>query len=183
MNDDPEATLKKAEELTLSALRADPNNGNMRAQLGYIQKDLAGAYSRQGRTARAQQAMEDAEATFAEVLKANAQDASALNGLGNIRAMRGDSDAAIEYYERATKLEPDYTYAWYDFALSLHEKYGQRSGKDLATLQKLTGVVLKVLELQTAPGPIQRLPDAAFDYVLKLKDQILREVERVKSAH
>jgi tetratricopeptide (TPR) repeat protein len=81
--------------------------------------------------------MDDAEATFAKVLKANAQDASALNGLGNIRAMRGDSDAAIEYYERATKLEPDYTYAWYDFALSLHEKYGQRSGKDLATLQKL----------------------------------------------
>jgi len=183
MTDDPEATLKKAEEFALSALRSDPNDQMMRAQLGYTLKDLAGAYLRQGRSARAQQAMDDAEATFTEVLIANPLDASALNGLGNLRAMRGDPDGAIDYYERATNVEPEYTFAWYDYALSLDAKYERSGRKDFATLQKLAGVVVKVLELQTADGQIQRLPDAALKYIFKLKDQILGEVERVKAAH
>jgi hypothetical protein len=41
-----------------------------------------------------------------------------MNGMGNLRATRGEHREAIGDYEVATSLGPDYAYAWHDMFLS-----------------------------------------------------------------
>ena len=115
----PKEALAESEKNARALLAKNPNDLLMLAQLGYIRKDLASVYFQEGRTSKGNETLESAEQCFKDVLARNADDPSGHNGLGNIYAMRGNQDAAMKEYDIATTLAPEYTYAWFDLALTL----------------------------------------------------------------
>ena len=178
MSGGPEVALRKAEENALMVLRDDPDNIEMRVQLGYIQKDLAYAYRDQGFPERSEQALARAQESFTQVLKGHPNDPSALNGMGNVHFIRGDYDRAIKKYEKATELAPEYTYSWYDFALCLHEKCKQGGPSYADDLIKLIRVTTKVLELQKKPEVVQKLPQSALNAIFAIVNWLNSEMKK-----
>jgi tetratricopeptide (TPR) repeat protein len=179
MSSGPEMALRKAEENALMVLRDDPDNTEMRLQLGYIQKDLAYAYRDQGFRALSEQALERMQYSFGRVLEQHPNDPSAHNGMGNLYAIRGDHDSAIKEYEKATKLAPEYTYSWYDFALSLHEKCKRNGPSDTESLMKLISVIKMVFELQQKPEVVPKLPQSALQAVINIVSWLQSEMKRL----
>jgi tetratricopeptide (TPR) repeat protein len=177
----PAEALRESEKNTQALLLRNPNNLAMLAQLGYTRKDLASVYFQEGRIAKGSETLESAEQCFKNVLALDTNDPSAHNGLGNVYAMRGDQDAAIKEYDIATTLAPEYTYAWFDLALTLRAKLseGHLPGtRSIELLQRLALVVVTVLKLHLEGD--QKLPPAAFDAIMEMKDWVLKAIEAVK---
>ncbi len=74
--------------------------------------DLALAYKSVSR-------VPEAVATYERILALEPENPIALHNLGNISLQRGDSEAAIVYYRRATEAKPDYLLAHYHMGEAL----------------------------------------------------------------
>jgi tetratricopeptide (TPR) repeat protein len=116
------ACLKEAEE-QLGKISMD---SSIEARLiqGYIYKTYEEAFSAKADKAQAEQYLGKALAIFKSLAretipegKGAAQFASAINGMGNLRAAQGDYRGAIGDYQVATSLLPNYAYAWHDMFL------------------------------------------------------------------
>jgi tetratricopeptide (TPR) repeat protein len=177
--DQAQKTLEKAEQYAKIALQYYPDDSSMTIQLGYTEKDLAQYYSSQGNEARAKESLESAARLFRMGLGANPQDAGAHNGLGDVYSLQGDLDRAIAEHETAVKLEPSYTFAWYDLAINYYEKCIREQKPDQETLRKLAGALMTVFELQTKPD-VQHLPPTALEQAMKMKDFAVTEAARLK---
>jgi Tfp pilus assembly protein PilF len=75
-----------------AAAKADPQNGFAAFALGW--------HSRRGGR------LEQAEQAYQSALQAWPEHSAVLTDLGNVAAMRGDTDGALEYYRRATTSDP-----------------------------------------------------------------------------
>ncbi len=62
----------------------------------------------------------EAEATYQRLLELSPEHPIALHNLGNVALGQGDPDLAIEYYERATTVKPDYLLAYYHLGDALN---------------------------------------------------------------
>lgn len=96
--------------------------------LGYLYKTYAQAYSTAGDDAQARQYQDKALKTFEKVKddpklkeKTTSEYAGAINGIGNIYHARHRYAEAIDAYQLATRLAPDYAYAWHDMFLAYVE--------------------------------------------------------------
>jgi tetratricopeptide (TPR) repeat protein len=177
----PKEALAESEKNARALLAKNPNDLLMLAQLGYIRKDLASVYFQEGRTSKGNETLESAEQCFKDVLARNSDDPSGHNGLGNIYAMRGNQDAAMKEYDIATTLAPEYTYAWFDLALTLRSKLSEANlpgARAIELLQRLASVVVTVLKLQIEGD--QKLPPAAFDHIMEMKDWVLKAIEAAR---
>lgn len=67
-----------------------------------------------------------AERMFQQALDLSPQDASAINGLGNVRYYQGNLGAAISLHEKALQLQPDYQAAKHDLELVKRSKKNQQ---------------------------------------------------------
>lgn len=92
---------------------------------GYIYKTLEQAFSAKGDKAQADQYLAKALAVFQALAhetipegKTVTRFAEVMNGMGNLRAARGQHREAIGDYQVATSLVPTYAYAWHDMFLS-----------------------------------------------------------------
>jgi tetratricopeptide (TPR) repeat protein len=95
---------------------------------GYIYKTLEQAFSAKGDKAQADQYLAKALAVFQRLShetipegKSVTRFAETMNGMGNLRAARGQHSEAIGDYQVATSLVPTYAYAWHDMFLSYYE--------------------------------------------------------------
>jgi tetratricopeptide (TPR) repeat protein len=79
------------------------------------------ALQRLGRRDEAAAALDRGEAVFETMLAELPDDASALNGLGSVEAVRGNLELAHEYVDRALGIAPDYPAALEDHRTLLQE--------------------------------------------------------------
>ena len=171
----PLEALEESQQNARFVLDREPDNLLMKAQLGYIQKDLANLHYQNGSKSEGDEALRSAEQTFETVLASDAFDASAHNGLGNVYAMRGDYDAAIREYKIATSLAPEYTYSWYDMALSVQQKIITESEFSEQSLRDLTTAVITALKLHVSEDHSpQKLPPGALSALFGIKDWIVK---------
>lgn len=179
--DEAETILAKAADNARLLQPYEPvESSEALSQLGYIQKDLADTYTVENKKAKAAAALNTAATLFQQVLVANPNDPGAHNGLGNVYSARGDTELAIAEYENATKLEPEYTFAWHDLTLALYAKY--MAAPNMDTLRKLALALKTTIELQTSPKPmVQRLPPAAFAGLISIKDFVVAEADKLKA--
>jgi len=92
---------------------------------GYIYKTLEQAFSAKGDKEQAARYLANALAVFQALAhetipegKTVTRFAEVMNGMGNLRAARGQYREAIGDYQVATSLVPTYAYAWHDMFLS-----------------------------------------------------------------
>jgi hypothetical protein len=112
----------KLAEARSAADHTDPLDPRALALRGYIAKTLAQIAEARGDQPARQEYLEEAERFYSHALQLDPREPGAWNGLGNVRAMLGDHDAAIESYERAIELAPNYTAAYHDLAISCQAK-------------------------------------------------------------
>jgi tetratricopeptide (TPR) repeat protein len=119
-------TLRAARARVAMALAETPSDIHVRLTLGYLLKATAQASNALGDDAAAAEHLREAERIFRLARtdlpadpETQTQIASALNGLGNIFAERGQPTEAVPMYREAVRLVPSYGYAWHDLLLSL----------------------------------------------------------------
>lgn len=171
--------LEKAVGYAKLGLQDDPANSPLLLQMGYIQKELAQYYSDKGDVGQAETARGKAIELFTKGIAYNPKDAGAHNGLGDMYYQAGDYDKAIKEYETATRLIPDYTFAWYDLTITLQQKYQHAGKPDTDTLRALLQALKKLYELQASDNA-QKVPPEAWASIEKIKDWALAEAGRVK---
>jgi len=119
---DLETTATRLDEAREAALHTDPLSAHDLAQRGYVYKTLAQQAEARHQPAECDKYYDEAARLFEQAAKLAPCNASAQNGLGNIRHAKGDLDNAISAYRRAIELEPKYTAAWHDLALAFEDK-------------------------------------------------------------
>jgi tetratricopeptide (TPR) repeat protein len=119
---DYDAAMSKLSDAYVAAARTNPLDSyglalrgsiaKTQAQIAGIQKDQASRHKYYGEAAR----------MFKGALNLNSSDASAWNGLGNVEYAEDNLDAAIEAYNKAIELIPNYTAAHHDLAIAYERK-------------------------------------------------------------
>lgn len=109
--DEDEATLERAEEAYVDALRLDPTLANALTNLGNI-------YFRRG-------SAEDAERHYRHALAIDPEQPEAHYNLGFLRLEEGDAESARSLFEQALEVDPGFADAHFNLGLSL-EQLGQR---------------------------------------------------------
>jgi tetratricopeptide (TPR) repeat protein len=119
---DYDAAMSKLSDAYVAAARTDPLDSYGLALRGSIAKTRAQiAHIRQDQASRHKYYSEAAR-MFKGALNLNSADASAWNGLGNVEYAEGYLDAAIEAYNKAIALIPNYTAAHHDLAIAYERK-------------------------------------------------------------
>ena len=62
---------------------------------------------------------EDARACLTQVIEAESENAEAFNSLGYVASRLGEPDQAIDHYERAIELQPNYAQAHFNLGMNL----------------------------------------------------------------
>lgn len=142
-------------------------------QMGFVLKDIAYCYFAKGQKAQGEQAGSDAIALFKSSLRGNVLDAGSYNGMGDIYLQREDYTRAVNEFELAIHLVPDYTFAWHDLVLTLYSQY-QKAGKpDEETLGRLLRALKRLEELQRTAA--QRVPADHWENIKQIKAWALEE--------
>jgi tetratricopeptide (TPR) repeat protein len=123
-----DAALQEAERLINDALRESPNDLTLLNLKGYLFKDWAYTYRMLSMENKAVENIDEAERIFRHALSIDADNASALNGLGSVYFMLGDLDQAEENVRKALAIDPNYEAAQHD--LELIQKQRQREEHD-----------------------------------------------------
>jgi tetratricopeptide (TPR) repeat protein len=112
-----------------------------RNQRGYTYKTFAEAFLKKGDDVQAKRYLDKALNIFEQVTDdpnaAKQELARAIHGIGNIKALRGDSKAAIADYDHAILLFPSTPYAWYDRFLAYDDLAKHREFDQAAMRESL----------------------------------------------
>jgi tetratricopeptide (TPR) repeat protein len=113
--------LREGLVLVATLVSEAPSDAGLRVLLGYFYKAIAQAFQALGDKEQEHLYLDRAGEIFALVKdhvppdqKSASDICSAVNGLGNVYAGRGEFEKALENYRLATILCPDYAYAWHD---------------------------------------------------------------------
>ncbi len=110
-------TLEQSEELIAEGLEKAPRDLMLLNLKGYHHKNLAIKYRDAEMGDKKDEQLKAAEETFQEILSNEADNPSALNGLGSVFILRNDLDRAEEYVRKALETAPDYPAAKHDLEL------------------------------------------------------------------
>jgi tetratricopeptide (TPR) repeat protein len=91
--------------------------------------------------------------------------ASAIKGVGEVYAGRGDFDQAIEYYRKALEIEPTYQYAWHD----LFAAYDGLARKGRVELDEMRQALEKTREFSAGSQPGTQVPGLDLRYLDSLE--------------
>jgi tetratricopeptide (TPR) repeat protein len=91
--------------------------------------------------------------------------ASAIKGVGEVYAGRGDFDQAIEYYRKALEIEPTYQYAWHD----LFAAYDGLARKGRVELDEMRHALEKTREFSAGSQPGTQVPGLDLRYLDSLE--------------
>jgi hypothetical protein len=91
--------------------------------------------------------------------------ASAIKGVGEVYAGRGDFDQAIEYYRKALEIEPTYQYAWHD----LFAAYDGLARKGRVELDEMRLALEKTREFSAGSQPGTQVPGLDLQYLDSLE--------------
>ncbi len=146
----PTESLGRAEGLALDALSLD--DSELRAHIVLARIDIL------------HQSYQQAEAEIDRAIAINPNDARALAGRGNVLMWLGRTDAAIEVFEQALRIDPDLT-AIDRFALSLayylEGRYDAAIEQADLNLRDNTGANFSLVVLAAAYAEQGRVDDAA----------------------
>jgi tetratricopeptide (TPR) repeat protein len=138
--DEAMARLRETQLLLARTLDETPTDVTLKILQGYLFKAQAQGTADTSPDAAARY-LSLAEDAFNLVLSDLPSDqrsldetASAINGLGNVYAERGDYEKAIELYREATSLEPAYEYAWHDL-FAAYDALASQGSLDLAGMR------------------------------------------------
>ena len=120
------AALKEGFQLLMDQRRSHTPDARFQLELAYLHKTVSEALIAAGNHAQASHHIALAASSFTCVLHqaqkglvSTAELAAALNGLGNVHSLLGESSEAIASYREAVHVLPDYAYAWHDLFLEL----------------------------------------------------------------
>lgn len=166
--------LYEGGNLLTSLLDETPADVNLTVSLGYFYKTVAQAFEEGKDREHANYYLDLAERVFQLVkedipadTKSVADIAGAVNGLGNIRYMRGDLEKALEDHKFATTLVPTYAYAWHDL-FGVYIALAKRGHVDLTAMRH---ALQKVKEMRAG------YPALGADYIAQL-EAMLRHWEQ-----
>jgi tetratricopeptide (TPR) repeat protein len=91
--------------------------------------------------------------------------ASAIKGVGEVYAARGDFDQAIEYYRKALEIEPTYQYAWHD----LFAAYDGLAREGRIDLDEMRLALQKTREFSGGSEPGTQVPGLDLQYLDSLE--------------
>lgn len=116
--------LTEARGLLEAGLKSEPNHAGLLACFGFVQKTQAQIAQLEGNYQEYVNSLAEAAKYFGQVLKSDATNAGALNGMANIYLFDKDYDRAIQLGTLAVHRHPNYGAAWWDLALALEGKMG-----------------------------------------------------------
>lgn len=99
-----------------------PRDAELRALAGYAAKNVYASTEEQLLPSARAEYLTRAERMFQQALDLSPQDASAVNGMGNVRYYQGRLDEALALHRKALELQPDYSAAKNDLQLVLSLK-------------------------------------------------------------
>lgn len=122
---DPLQTFSTQELALIKQLKSDPNNERGWMQLAKTQLDWANRYQEANRLSEARIKYQDAANSFRYVLNINPRNVKALNNLGTISFILGDTQQAISQYLQAINIDPDFADVRFNLAFVLwrHQDY------------------------------------------------------------
>jgi hypothetical protein len=144
-----ERRVTRGRELAEAGLRRAPDDTRLLCVLGFIEKTQAQIDERT-EPDKAAAAASKAAAYLAQVLAAEPDNVSALNGMANVYAITKDYDRACKLGETLFTAAPHYGAAVFDYALAL-EGLMEEGGEDIGHLEKLDKVYLHLRTLIRRP--------------------------------
>ena len=148
--------VRDGKALALAGFRREPNDADMLATLGYLEKTNAQISWETGAGDPAEQ-LGAASRYFAKALEADPENVSAMNGLADAYIFAKDYDRAIELGAWVLTKEPRYGAAAWDLAIALEGKIAE-VGPDPKYLGKLLSTYEWLKELIPSQ-PLQFGPD------------------------
>ena len=167
-NQDYDAAMSKLSYAYVAAARTDPLDSHGLALRGSIAKTQAQIADIQKDQTSRHKYYSEAARMFKGALNLDSSDAGAWNGLGNVEYAEGDLDAAIEAYNKAIELIPNYTAAHHDLAIAYERKMQLDPAGALEWCQKALAAYKQTYHL--APGD----PGFTSEKILWIGQQILR---------
>lgn len=113
----------------INQLKDNPNNIQTWMALAKIQLDWANSYQNVGRTSEAKIKYEDAANSYRHVVKSEPKNVEAINSLGNINYLMGNSDQAINEYLQAININPNFAKAHYNLGVVLRQRQDLKNAK------------------------------------------------------
>jgi tetratricopeptide (TPR) repeat protein len=156
-------TLDEGWDLLIAARGKGQPGPEFDVHLGYLYKASAQTFEAAGDSDQAQHHIGLAANLFSGVIQqgqagtARVDDfASAVNGMGNVHAFRGEVDQAIADHRRAVAIAPNYAYAWHDLALQYvdlarHGRFDHEGMREAVAGLRTTGMNVEGL----GPEPIE----------------------------
>ena len=120
--------LGAGQELLMLLMDWSPTEVILDLQLGYLYKTLGQAFGAAGDRGHADRYIDLAASTFERVRSRQDRSAdpftlsTAVNGLGNVYAERGQMDRALDMYRSAAEVYPANAYAWHDMFAALDQE-------------------------------------------------------------
>ena len=165
-----ETLLRQADQAATSALVTDPANVPALVQLAFVTKDRGDNYRRMSRHKDARVKLHLARKISLMILGLNQRNARAWNCLAGIAFLDGRIDRAIELGQRAVKLDPRYSWAFYGLACAYDARARRASGgKRQASLKALIEMCDKLFKLEEDRGA-QKLSESEREHVRIMKE-------------
>jgi len=131
--------LADARRLITEGIKQAPNNADLLAMLGYIEKTQWQVSERTGDTERANESLALQVRYFRAALEIEPSNTSALNGQVNLYLENGDYERAAALGRLVTTMHPGYTAAFWDLGIALNQKL-KRDGLSLTLIEELADV-------------------------------------------
>ncbi len=117
-----ESAAARLLEARTAALHTDPVDPSALAQRAYVSKTLGDLARARGDSKSHDENYAEAARLFEHAAQLDPQNPSVLNGLGDVQLDLGNWDAAIDSFNRAIQLAPQYTAAHNDQAIAYEQK-------------------------------------------------------------
>jgi len=126
---DPLQRFASQELALINQIKNNPNNLQMWSALAKVQLDWANSYQNSGRTSAAKIKFEDAANSYRHVIKSDPRNVEAINSLGNVNYLMGNSDQAINEYLQAIAINRNFAKAHYNLGVVLRRRQDLRNAK------------------------------------------------------
>jgi len=154
--------LRQGRDLSLAGLQQAPNNADLLATLGYIEKSQAQVSQVLGDENGAVTLLGKAATYFAKAIENDASNISAVNGMANVYLFARDYDRAIRLGLIAFQADPSYGAAAWDLTMALEGKI--KEGNAVPEHVGLLVLVYRHLE-ELMPQQPQVFPANYLSYV------------------
>ena len=172
--------LNEGTELMMALLDFVPGEQTLDVQLGFIYGALAQEFEAIGNRELASRyrnlqlgILERVQDDLSTADYGSGDAASAIKGLGEVYAARGDYDRAIEFYRKSLEIEPTYQYAWHD----LFAAYDGLARAGRIDLDQMRQALDRTRQFSAGSTPGTQVPGLSLEY-LDSMDARVREWEQ-----